>query len=40
MELIAGTDILALAHQTGTSISMLERHYSKLVSTLKAAQLA
>ena len=40
MELIAGTDIHTLARQMGTSISMLERHYSKLVPTLKAAQLA
>ena len=38
--LIAGTDMHTLARQMGTSISMLERHYSKLVPTLKAAQLA
>ena len=40
MELLAGTDIHTLARQMGTSVSMLERHYSKLVPTLKAAQLA
>ena len=38
--LIAGTDIHTLVRQMGTSISMLERHYGKLVPTLKAAQLA
>jgi integrase len=40
MELIAGTDIHTLARQMGTSVSMLERHYSKLVPSLKAQELA
>ena len=39
-ELVAGTDIHTLARQMGTSVGMLERHYSKLVPSLKAAQLA
>lgn len=33
-ELIAGTDIHTLAKQMGTSVVMLERHYSKLVATM------
>jgi integrase len=39
-ELLAGTDIHTLAKQMGTSVSMLERHYSKLTATLAAEQLA
>ena len=35
-----GTDIHTLARQMGTSVGMLERHYSKLVPSLKAGQLA
>ena len=40
LELVAGTDIHTLARQMGTSVGMLERHYSKLVPSLKAGQLA
>ncbi|MEI6320354.1 MAG: integrase [Pseudomonadota bacterium] len=40
MELLAGTDIHTLARQMGTSVVMLERHYSKLTPTLAAGQLA
>jgi integrase len=40
MELLAGTDIHTLAKQMGTSVLMLERHYSKLTATLAAEQLA
>ena len=39
-ELLAGTDIHTLARQMGTSVVMLERHYSKLTPTLAAGQLA
>ena len=39
-ELLAGTDIHTLARQMGTSVLMLERHYSKLTATLAARQLA
>jgi integrase len=39
-ELLAGTDIHTLAKQMGTSVLMLERHYSKLTATLAAEQLA
>jgi integrase len=39
-ELLAGTDIHILARQMGTSVLMLERHYSKLTATLAAGQLA
>ena len=39
-ELLAGTDIHTLARQMGTSVLMLERHYSKLTATLAADQLA
>jgi len=40
MELLGGTDIHTLARQMGTSVLMLERHYSKLTATLAAGQLA
>jgi integrase len=40
LELLAGTDIHTLARQMGTSVVMLERHYSKLTATLAAGQLA
>ena len=40
MELLAGTDIHTVARQMGTSVTMLERHYSKLTATLAAEQLA
>jgi integrase len=39
-ELLAGTDIHTLARQMGTSVLMLERHYSKLTATLAADKLA
>jgi len=39
-ELLAGTDIHTLARQMGTSVMMLERHYSKLTATLAADKLA
>jgi integrase len=39
-ELLAGTDIHTLSKQMGTSVVMLERHYSKLTATLAAEQLA
>ncbi len=39
-ELLAGTDIHTLAKQMGTSVAMLERHYSKLTATMAAEQLA
>ncbi len=40
MELMAGTDIHTLARQMGTSVLMLEKHYSKLTATMAAEQLA
>jgi integrase len=40
LELLAGTEIHTLARQMGTSVSMLERHYSKLTATMAADQLA
>ena len=40
MELLAGTDIHTVARQMGTSVLMLERHYSKLTATMAAEQLA
>jgi len=40
VELLAGTDIHTLARQMGTSVLMLERHYSKLTATMAAEQLA
>jgi site-specific recombinase XerD len=39
-ELLSGTDIHTLALQMGTSVLMLERHYSKLTATMAAEQLA
>jgi integrase len=39
-ELLAGTDIHTLARQMGTSIAMLEQHYSKLTATMAAEKLA
>jgi len=39
-ELLTGTDIHTLARQMGTSVLMLERHYSKLTATMAAAELA
>lgn len=39
-ELLAGTEIHTLAKQMGTSVAMLERHYSKLTATLAAGRLA
>jgi integrase len=39
-ELLASTDIHTLAKQMGTSVAMLERHYSKLTATLAAGRLA
>jgi integrase len=38
-ELLGGTDIHTLAKQMGTSVAMLERHYSKLSPTLAAGML-
>jgi integrase len=38
-EILTGTDIHTLARQMGTSVVMLERHYSKLTATM-AAELA
>jgi integrase len=40
LELMAGTDIHTLAKQMGTSVLMLERHYSKLTATMAADKLA
>ena len=40
MELLSGTDIHTVARQMGTSVVMLERHYSKLTATMAAEQLA
>lgn len=39
-ELFAGTDIHTLAKQMGTSVLMLEKHYSKLTATMAAEKLA
>ena len=39
-ELLAGTDIHTLARQMGTSVGMLEKHYSKLTATMAADKLA
>jgi integrase len=39
-ELTAGTDIHTLARQMGTSVVMLERHYSKLTASMAADRLA
>ena len=38
--LLAGTDIHTLAKQMGTSVRMLEQHYSKLTATMAAEKLA
>ena len=40
MELLAETDIHTLARQMGTSVRMLEAHYSKLTATMAAEKLA
>ncbi len=40
LELLAETDIHTLARQMGTSVRMLEAHYSKLTATLAADRLA
>jgi integrase len=39
-ELLAGTDIHTLAKQMGTSVLMLEKHYSKMTATMAAMKLA
>ena len=39
-ELMSGTDIHTLGRQMGTSVTMLERHYSKLTATMAAERLA
>ena len=39
-ELLNGTEIHTLVRQIGTSVAMLERHYSKLTETMAAANLA
>lgn len=39
-ELLSGTDIHTLAKQMGTSVLILERHYSKLTATMAAEKLA
>ena len=39
-ELLSGTDIHTLAKQMGTSVRMLELHYSKLTATMAAERLA
>ncbi len=38
-ELLAGTEIHTRSKQMGTSVRMLERHYSKLTATLAACRL-
>jgi integrase len=38
--LTEGIDIHTLARQMGTSISMIERHYSKITPLVSAEQLA
>ncbi len=40
MELLSGSDIHTLSRQMGTSVLMLERHYSKLTVTMAAERLA
>jgi integrase len=40
LELLSGTDIHTLARQMGTSVRMLEAHYSKLTATMAAEKLA
>ena len=39
-QLLAGTDIHTLSKQMGTSVRMLEAHYSKLTATMAADKLA
>ncbi len=39
-ELLAGTEIHTLSKQMGTSVRMLEAHYSKLTATMAAERLA
>ena len=39
-ELLAGTDIHTLSKQMGTSVRMLEAHYSKLTAPMAADRLA
>ena len=39
-EMLAGTDIHTLAKQMGTSVRILEQHYSKLTATMAAGKLA
>ena len=39
-DLMSGTDIHTLAPQMGTSLIMLERHYSRLTAIMAAQQLA
>ncbi len=39
-ELLAGTDIHTLSEQMGTSVRILEAHYSKLTATMAAERLA
>ena len=38
-KLLTGTDIYTLAKQMGTSVAILERHYSKLSPLLAASKL-
>jgi len=40
IKLMSGTHIHTLARQMGTSVSRLERHYSKLTATMVADRLA
>ena len=40
IELLTGTDIHTLARQMGTSVVMLDCHYSKLTATMAADRLA
>ena len=39
-DLLAGTEIHTLAKQMGTSVRMLEQHYSRLTATMAAERLA
>ena len=38
--LASGIDIHTLARQMGTSVNMIERHYSKMTATMAAERLA
>jgi hypothetical protein len=38
--LAGGIDIHTLARQMGTSVGMIERHYSKMTATMAAERLA